>query len=146
MNYDDYRKQEKPKGKRSILFPYREGIFSLKADGFSHLQIRDWLLTENIVITAESIRNFITNQKAQEKTATGSVPLAYFDNPPSTPTTPTPTITPTPTTKQPDIPPTKSSTGGTFKQKADKVSGPYFEDPNVKAIGNFGKTQIKENT
>jgi len=144
MKAEDYKRSEKPKAKRSVLFPYLKDILGFRKDGYSNIQIRAWLKTENIIISIESIRKFILNQEALPKSAIGSEPPESFDKSPSTPTTPTPTTPPAPAIKQPVVAPTKSSTQGTFKEKADRVSGAYFEDPNLAALGNFNKP--KENT
>lgn len=67
MNIDDYQKQVKPRSKRSILDIYTQEIFTLKQNGYTYAQIREWLLSNEISVSIEAIRKFI---KTRSKTLT----------------------------------------------------------------------------
>lgn len=76
MKGEEFAIQNKPSGKRSILLSYREGIFDLKNHGYSNLQICEWLVTENVVISIESVRKFLLKQKYSKCPQISSVTTA----------------------------------------------------------------------
>lgn len=141
VDIEEFAKQEAPTGKRSKLVPYREQIFALKNAGYAQIQIRRWLKLNNFIISVEGLRDFI---KKQEKLILANPSLITMDGLDKKLPTPSIKVLEPPPIKQPDVAPTKPSTGGTFKEKADRVSGKFFEDPNLAAIGQFNKP--KDNT
>ena len=68
MDINEFIKQVKPRAKRSQLDPFKDQIFELRGLGYANWQIRDWLASNGIEVTPESVRKFILtrdNTKAQ---------------------------------------------------------------------------------
>lgn len=66
MDIEEYVKQVQPRKKRSRLIPFTSQITSLKAQGYTDLQIRDWLAANGVQVSREMVRKFVA-QKAIEK-------------------------------------------------------------------------------
>lgn len=91
MDINEFVKQVRPCAKRSQLDPFKAQIFELKELGYANSQIRDWLATNGIEVTQESVRKFaITRESAneqlriKEKAKAGAAPV----NRPAPTTTP----------------------------------------------------------
>lgn len=69
MDIEEFVKHEKPSGKRSILEPFREKIFTLKKEGYADLQVKKWLASNGILISRQAIQQFIKKNKGTENTA-----------------------------------------------------------------------------
>ena len=75
MDINEFIRQVKPRAKRSQLDPFKSQIFELRELGYANGQIRDWLATNGIEVTQESVRKFVatrtsanTQQASKEKT------------------------------------------------------------------------------
>ncbi len=64
MDINEFVKQVKPRAKRSQLDPFRSQIFELRDLGYSNGQIRDWLATNEIEVTQESVRKFVVTRES----------------------------------------------------------------------------------
>jgi hypothetical protein len=78
MDIDEFVNRTPPGRKRSRLFPFREQIVALKSQGYTDLQIRDWLALNQIDVSREMVRKFLAKQTKQntgetEKQANESV-------------------------------------------------------------------------
>lgn len=89
MDIDEFVKLKQPRAKRSKLQPFRAQILELKAKGFTNLQIGEWLASNNITVSQESVRKYIKNQ--QGKAVVKAVPLPSKGTVPSK-TTPAPPV------------------------------------------------------
>ena len=69
MNIDEFIKQVKPRAKRSQLDPFKDQIFQLKELGYANGQIRDWLATNGIEVTQESVRKFVVTREVNVRLA-----------------------------------------------------------------------------
>ena len=71
MDINEFVKQVRPRAKRSQLDPFKAQIFELRELGYANWQIRDWLATNGIEVTQESVRKFvITRESANEQLTT----------------------------------------------------------------------------
>lgn len=59
MDIDEFKRTVQPRQKRSRLLPFTKQIRQLKADGYTDLQISEWLSKNNIAISREAVRKFI---------------------------------------------------------------------------------------
>lgn len=76
MDINEFIKQVKPRAKRSQLDPFKSQIFELRELGYANGQIRDWLATNGIEVTQESVRKFlITRERADGQPANKSLKL-----------------------------------------------------------------------
>lgn len=66
MDINEFIKQVKPRAKRSQLDPYKAQIFELRELGYANGQIRDWLATNGIEVTQESVRKFVVTREHAE--------------------------------------------------------------------------------
>jgi hypothetical protein len=64
MDISEFIKQVKPRAKRSQLDPFRSQIFELRELGYANGQIRDWLATNGIEVTQESVRKFVVTRES----------------------------------------------------------------------------------
>ena len=78
MDINEFIKQVKPRAKRSQLDPFKSQIFELRELGYANGQIRDWLATNGIEVTQESVRKFVVTREGadaqpthKEKAASG---------------------------------------------------------------------------
>jgi len=60
---EDFMRQTQPKAKRSRLEPFQEPILLLKSKGYANWQVREWLVSNGVEISLESVRKFINKQK-----------------------------------------------------------------------------------
>ena len=63
MDINEFIKQVKPRAKRSQLDPFKSQIFELRELGYANGQIRDWLATNGIEVTQESVRKFVVTRE-----------------------------------------------------------------------------------
>jgi hypothetical protein len=61
MDVEEFAREVKPRRKRSRLLPFKDQIQKLKTQGYTDMQIRDWLARNDIEISRESVRKFIKN-------------------------------------------------------------------------------------
>jgi len=66
MDINDFVKQVKPRAKRSQLDPFKAQIFELRELGYANWQIRDWLATNGIEVTQESVRKFVVTRESAD--------------------------------------------------------------------------------
>ena len=64
MDIKEFVKQVKPRAKRSQLDPFKSQIFELRALGYANGQIRDWLATNGVEVTQESVRKFVVTRES----------------------------------------------------------------------------------
>lgn len=83
MDINEFVKQVQPRAKRSRLDPFKDQIFELKARGYANWQIRDWLASNGIDVTQESVRKFVVTR--------GEGKQKQFSNPNQDTNTPAPT-------------------------------------------------------
>ncbi len=77
MNIDEFIKQVKPRAKRSQLDPFKDQIFQLKELGYANGQIRDWLATNGIEVTQESVRKFVVTRESANAQAANREKTAF---------------------------------------------------------------------
>lgn len=70
MDIEEFKKGTPPAKKRSQLMPFRKEILSLKSDGYTNWQIRDWLAENNVTVSHQAVQQFLSKQ--MEATAEGS--------------------------------------------------------------------------
>lgn len=58
MDIEEFVKQVQPRKKRSRLIPFTDQIMTLKTQGYTDLQIRDWLAANGIAVSRETVRKF----------------------------------------------------------------------------------------
>lgn len=61
MDINEFVQRVQPRKKRSRLIPFAGQIKALKMQGYTDLQIRDWLAANGIEVSRESVRKFIKN-------------------------------------------------------------------------------------
>ena len=64
MDINEFIKQVQPRAKRSQLDPFKSQIFELRELGYANGQIRDWLATNGIEVTQESVRKFVITRES----------------------------------------------------------------------------------
>ncbi|WP_426148741.1 hypothetical protein [Polaromonas sp. DSR2-3-2] len=64
MDISEFIKQVKPRAKRSQLDPFKSQIFELRDLGYANGQIRDWLASNGIEVTQESVRKFVVTRES----------------------------------------------------------------------------------
>lgn len=64
MDINEFVKQMKPRARRSQLDPFKAQIFELRELGYANWQIRDWLATNGIEVTQESVRKFVVTRES----------------------------------------------------------------------------------
>ena len=67
MDINEFIKQVKPRAKRSQLDPFQSQIFKLRELGYANGQIRDWLATNGIEVTQESVRKFVVTREISSR-------------------------------------------------------------------------------
>jgi hypothetical protein len=82
MDIEEFVKGVQPRKKRSRLLPFRDQIMALKTQGYTDLQIRDWLALNKIDVSREMVRKFVA-QQGTEKTA-GTMKVEPNEKPNST--------------------------------------------------------------
>lgn len=61
MDINEFVKRVQPRKKRSRLIPFTDQIKQLKTQGYTDLQIRDWLAENGLEVSRETVRKFIKN-------------------------------------------------------------------------------------
>lgn len=59
MDIEEFIKQVQPRKKRSRLLPFAGQIKLLKEQGYTDLQVRDWLAANGVEVSREAVRKFI---------------------------------------------------------------------------------------
>lgn len=62
MDIEEFAKKVQPRKKRSRLIPFTEQIMTLKSQGYTDLQIRDWLALNEVEVSREMVRKFVAKQ------------------------------------------------------------------------------------
>jgi hypothetical protein len=70
MDIEEFVKGVQPRKKRSRLLPFRDQIMALKTQGYTDLQIRDWLALNKIDVSREMVRKFVAQQGTEKIVAT----------------------------------------------------------------------------
>lgn len=78
MDINEFIKQVKPRAKRSQLEPFKSQIFELRDLGYANGQIRDWLATNGIEVTQESVRKFVLTRESANKQPAHTEKAAVF--------------------------------------------------------------------
>ena len=73
MDIEEFVKGVQPRKKRSRLLPFRDQIMALKTQGYTDLQIRDWLALNKIDVSREMVRKFVAQQGTEKTAATMKV-------------------------------------------------------------------------
>jgi hypothetical protein len=68
MDIEEFAKQVQPRKKRSRLLPFRDQIMALKSQGYTDLQIRDWLALNEVTVSREMVRKFVAKQVPEKQT------------------------------------------------------------------------------
>lgn len=61
MDVEEFAREVKPRRKRSKLLQFKDQIKTLKSQGYTDQQIRDWLAKNDLNVSRESVRKFIKN-------------------------------------------------------------------------------------
>ena len=71
MDIKEFVQRVQPRKKRSRLIPFADQIRELKTQGYTDLQIRDWLAENSLEVSRETVRKFIKNgtETATKQTA-----------------------------------------------------------------------------
>jgi hypothetical protein len=66
MDVEEFAREVKPRSrrKRSRLLPFKDQIQTLKTQGYTDMQIRDWLSRNDVEVSRENVRKFIKNHLA----------------------------------------------------------------------------------
>lgn len=64
MDIEEFAKKVQPRKKRSKLIPFKDQIMTLKSQGYTDLQIRDWLALNQVQVSREMVRKFVAQQAA----------------------------------------------------------------------------------
>lgn len=67
MDIEEFAKKVQPRKKRSRLIPFKDQIMTLKSQGYTDLQIRDWLALNEIEVSREMVRKFIAKQASAKQ-------------------------------------------------------------------------------
>lgn len=67
MDIEEFEKNVQPKAKRSKLEPFHAQIFELRSKGYANWQISEWLATNSILVTQESVRKFIKSRENDQR-------------------------------------------------------------------------------
>ncbi|MFC0134547.1 KorA protein [Massilia eurypsychrophila] len=67
MDIEEFAKQVQPRKKRSRLIPFKEQIMALKSQGYTDLQIRDWLALNKVEVSREMVRKFVAKQVSEKQ-------------------------------------------------------------------------------
>lgn len=59
MDVNDFTHEVKPRNKRSKLLKFRDEISALKKEGYSDMQIRDWLAENGVQVSRQNVQKFI---------------------------------------------------------------------------------------
>ncbi len=59
MDVNDFTREVKPRNKRSKLLKFRDEIGALKKEGYSDMQIRDWLAENGVQVSRQNVQKFI---------------------------------------------------------------------------------------
>lgn len=98
MDIDEYVKRSQPRAKRSRLIPFAEQIMKLRTSGFTHQQITEWLETNGVKVTQESVRKFIKSRQGKPTGTANPAPKGAERRP-------------SPTTSKKAFQPTEADTG-----------------------------------
>jgi hypothetical protein len=69
MDVEDFTREVQPHHRRSRLEKYKQEIRDLKKQGYSDMQVRDWLAQNGIAVSRENVRKFIKRHLTKEDTA-----------------------------------------------------------------------------
>lgn len=61
MDIKEFVQRVQPRKKRSRLIPFADQIRELKTQGYTDLQIRDWLAENSLEVSRETVRKFVKN-------------------------------------------------------------------------------------
>jgi hypothetical protein len=67
MDIEEFAKQVQPRKKRSRLIPFKDQIMTLKSQGYTDLQIRDWLALNKVEVSREMVRKFVAKQALEKQ-------------------------------------------------------------------------------
>lgn len=81
MDIEEFEKRQKPKARRSRLEPFKEQIFELKAKGYANWQISEWLETNGVKVSKESVRKFIKNREDEAENIAKEVTTPTAEKP-----------------------------------------------------------------
>jgi orotate phosphoribosyltransferase-like protein len=77
MDIEEFVQGVQPKKKRSRLLPFREQIMTLKSQGYTDLQISEWLALNKLEVSREAVRKFVAKQTVkQSANSTQQIPQA----------------------------------------------------------------------
>lgn len=68
MDIEEFVKQVQPRKKRSRLIPFTDQIMRLKTEGYTDLQIRDWLEANGVKVSREMVRKFVAKKSMEPQT------------------------------------------------------------------------------
>jgi len=67
MDIEEFAKKVQPRKKRSRLIPFKDQIMTLKSQGYTDLQIRDWLALNEVEVSREMVRKFVAKQASAKQ-------------------------------------------------------------------------------
>lgn len=80
MDIEEFAKKVQPRKKRSKLIPFKDQIMTLKSQGYTDLQIRDWLALNEVQVSREMVRKFVAQQAATKMPETQEVNVPAIAN------------------------------------------------------------------
>ncbi len=69
MDVEDFTREVKPHHRRSRLEKFKTEIRSLKRQGYSDMQVRDWLAKNGLSVSRESVRKYIARHLNEQNPA-----------------------------------------------------------------------------
>lgn len=76
MDIEEFVKQVQPRKKRSRLIPFADQIMRLKTEGYTDLQIRDWLEANGVKVSREMVRKFVAKNSSELRKESAEKPTA----------------------------------------------------------------------
>lgn len=64
MDIDAFKQSVAPRSKRSKIEPHKEAVLTLKEQGYTNKQIKEYLDANNVSVSVEAVRKFINAQDA----------------------------------------------------------------------------------
>jgi hypothetical protein len=85
MDINEFIQRVQPRKKRSRLIPFADQIWTLKTQGYTDLQIRDWLAENSVEVSRETVRKFIkkaakTGNAKQASNTTAKSAITFNEN------------------------------------------------------------------
>lgn len=80
MDIETFIKNEKPKSKQSRLLPFKDGIFKLHIEQYTHIQIAQWVTLNGLVVCRKDIWTFIDKNFSDKQKIKKPAPPGLLEN------------------------------------------------------------------